>query len=96
MDALKKLGRWLALGTMLLVGLVASLFITACGGRGEKKPAPEPPQPPKQEAPKKAQPDTAAPADKAQPKPETQEPPKAKVDRKEVEKGQPLPRNYLE
>jgi len=44
--------------------------------------------PPKQEAPKKAQPDTSAPADK--------EPPKLKVDRKEVEKGQPLPRNYLE
>ena len=88
MNALKKMGRWLALGAMLLVGLIASLFITACGGREAKKPAPEPLMPPKQEAPKKAQPDTSAPADK--------EPPKLKVDRKEVEKGQPLPRNYLE
>ncbi len=93
---LRKLARWIVLGAILLVGVVASLFIAACGGRAKAPPEPKPPDEARKAAPQK--PDTAAPAPKPTTavKPKTEAPAKPKVDRKEVEKGQPIPRNYLE
>ena len=93
---LKKLGGWIALGTMVMVGLIASLFIAACGGKAEAPPEPRPPDKPETAAP--AKPDTAVEPSKpgTSVAPKTEAPAKPKVDREEVEKGQPIPRNYLE
>jgi len=81
---------------MVLVGLIASLFIAACGGKPETPPEPKAPDKPETAAP--AKPDTAAEPLKPETSvaPKTEAPAKPKVDRKEVEKGQPIPRNYLE
>ena len=78
---LKRIAGTLALAAMVLAGLVAGLFIAGCGS--EKTPAPPPPAPPVEQP-------------KPEPKPADKDKDKKQVDRKEVEEGQPLPRNYLE
>ena len=93
---LRKLGSWLALAAAVMVGVMASLFIAACGGKAEKESQPKPPDEPKKEAAKENEPERPKVPAKTPEKPKTETPAKPKVDRKEVEKGQPLPRNYLE
>ena len=82
----RKLKGWLELAAVALVGLAAAVFIAACSKRTEPAeqpaaPAPQPRQEPRQGPPKE-------PAQKGAGG--------SAVDRKEVEEGQPLPRNYLE
>jgi hypothetical protein len=78
---LKRIPGWLAMVAMVMLGLAAAAFIHGCGRTPEpSKPGPE--QPPK------------PPADKPDEKESANG--KKQVDRKEVEQGQPVPRNYLE
>ena len=96
---LRRLGRLFAVFVVVTTAILAGLFLTACRKMQPEKPsAPPPPDKPAQ-APAKMP--KAATTEEPQP-PKEKSPAdnapasKKKIDLKEIEQGQPIPRNMLE